>query len=270
MPMDLEKENHDTNEVERTPHASHESMRVRCPQCRKLYLVQYSDIKEARPRFECVQCHERFWLSIPEMDLSGEITGIPVQMKEVPSAQKPKRTVTATRNSEPCPKCFKLVAPGTAECPHCGVLINKVKELAFTEITVPHSEALSTAWKKVVADYGNEAVHDEFMRLAQHESNLGFAATQYNQMQSLMPSDETTLKRLQEVQALGSVMIPTPGRKRKLGGDPSRLWQIPLMAAVLMIIVGMVIPMFRNMVGVGAAFFFLALAFQIQFRRKDS
>ena len=97
---------------------------------------------------------------------------------------------------------------------------------------------------------------------------LGFAAAQYSNMLKLMPSDETTRKRIGEVQALAAIMIPDP-RRAKIGGDPSRLWQIPLMASVLMMIVGIFIPVFRNMVGVGAAFFFLALAFQIQFRRRE-
>jgi hypothetical protein len=269
MPMDSEKEKN-MNEMERKPYSS-ESLRVRCPHCRKLYLVQYTDVKEARPRFECVQCHERFWLSLPEMDTATELTGIPVQMKEMPAVIKAKqvRNVTVTKNSEPCPKCFKLVSPSTSECPHCGVLINKMKELAFTEDGVPRSEALGRAWKKVIADYSNEELHADFMRQCQGESNLGFAAGQYSQILKLMSTDEMTRKRLGEVQALASIMIPDP-RRAKIGGDPSRLWQIPLMAAVLMMIVGLFIPVFRNMVGVGAAFFFLALAFQIQFRRRDS
>jgi hypothetical protein len=269
--MDLGKEKTNMNELERKPYSS-ESMRVRCPHCRKLYLVQYADVKEARPRFECVQCHERFWLSMPDTDVATELTGIPVQMKEAPPAViKAKRVVAVNKNSEPCPKCFKLISAGTSECPHCGVLIQKMKDLAFTENTVPHSDGLATAWKKVVADYATDATHAEFLRLCQREQNLAFAAGQYGQMQKLMPSDETTRKRISEVQALASVMVPRSSRARgaKLGGDPSRLWQIPLMASVLMMIVGVFVPVFRNMVGVGAAFFFLALAFQIQFRRRE-
>jgi hypothetical protein len=268
MPIELEKEKN-MNEMERKPYSS-ESMRVRCPHCRKLYLVQFGDIKETRPRFECVECHERFWLSLPDMDMTQELTGFPVQMKE-PPVSKPRRTELApsspVKNTEPCPKCFKIVTSGTSECPHCGILINKMKELAFAEETVPHSPALATAWKKVVADYGNESMHADFLRLAQRERNLLFSATQYGQMLKLMPSDQITRQRLSEVQALASVMMPKSTRQVK--GAPSRLWQIPLLASALMMIVGFFIPMFRNMVGVGAAFFFLALAFQIQFRRRE-
>src|ERR1035437_9843573 len=103
MPMDTMEEK-EMKELERKPYSS-ESMRVRCPHCRKLYMVQFNDIKEAKPRFECVQCNHRFWVSMPDMDLSKELTGIPVQFKEAPP-QKTKKADPALA-SEPCPKCFK-------------------------------------------------------------------------------------------------------------------------------------------------------------------
>jgi hypothetical protein len=259
------------NELERKPYSS-ESMRVRCPHCRKLYLVQFADIKEARPRFECVQCHERFWLSLPDMDESQEMVGLPIQLKEpVVAPTKPRAGTLApsspVKNTEPCPKCFKIVTSGTAECPHCGILINKAKELAFAEEGIPRSETLSNAWKKVLADYGNENLHNEFLRLAQRERNLHYAAAQYGQMMKLMSSDEITRQRIAEVQALASLAVSRT--REPLTGRPSRLWQVPLAASAMMIVVGMVVPMFRNMVGVGAAFFFLALAIQIQMRRRS-
>lgn len=251
------------NELERKPHSS-DSMRVRCPHCRKLYLVQYLDIKEAKPRFECIQCHSRFWLSMTDMDLNSEITGIPIQVKENPLPPKPKRVDGRT---ESCPKCFKMVTVGATECPHCRVVISKFKELNFDEVLPPHSEALAKAWNKVVNNYASDSAHADFMRAAQKERNLPFAAAQYGQMNKLMPGDETTEKRLREIQSLGSVMLPA-SEKKSTRNPYARLWQIPLAASVLMMAVGLIIPMFRNIVGVGAAFLFLALAIQIQLRRK--
>lgn len=250
------------NELERKPHSS-DSMRVRCPHCRKLYMVQYIDIKESKPRFECIQCHTRFWLSMPDMDLTTEITGIPLQVKES-QVVKPKRV---ENKSEPCPKCFKLIAMGAVECPHCHVLVSKAKEVTFTENVPPHTEALSRAWGKVINDYSNEAAHADFLRIAQKERNLPFAGAQYGQMAKLMPGDDTTHKRLREVQALGSVMLPN-AEKKAPKSPYARLWQIPLVASVLLMTVGLIVPSFRNIVGVGAALLFLALAIQIQLRRK--
>ena len=224
-------------EVERAPYPS-ESMRVRCPQCRKLYLVQLNDVKEAKPRFECVQCHARFCVSLSEADLHAEITGIPLQMRSASPA---------------------------------------------SDGGLPRSKDLAAAWKRVIANYTDEALHSDFLRLAHRERNLPYAAAQYGQMLKLMPSDEIALKRIAEVQALGSlVLMPN----EQLGNDKQwteekrqrpalstprrylRLWQVPVLMALIMMILGLLLPVLRNMVGVGAAFFFLALVAQIHFGRR--
>jgi hypothetical protein len=272
MPMDMNEENHRPG-VERNPHASPapETMRVRCPHCRKLYMVQFVDVQEAKPRFECVQCHSRFWLSMADMDFSTEVTGIPVQFKEPP---RPKPTgkftvkpVLTAVETEPCPKCFKPVVARTSECPHCGVLIKKVRELSLLEdAPCSGSPELAAAWRKVVNDYGDESLHAKFISMAQGERNLAYAAAQYGQMLKLMPADETTRGRAREVQALALAL--TPGLRRPLPREYVRLWQVPLAAATLMMVVGFFLPVFRNMVGVGAAILFIAIAIQIQSRRR--
>lgn len=266
MPSETMEEKN-MQELERKPNSS-ETMRVRCPHCRKLYLVQFGDIKETKPRFECVQCHNRFWLAMADMDFSAEVEGLPLQVKEAPRV-KSRESVKSAADVQPCPKCFKPIHVRASECPSCGVVISKMKDLAFQEGSPSHSEALGTLWRKLIADYGNEALHAEFMRLAQRERNLPFAGAQYAQMLKLMPSDETTKKRVREVQALGSSMIPDVGRVTREPRAFSRVWQVPLALATMMMLVGMFIPVFRNMVGVGAAILFVALVLQIQSRRRN-
>ena len=272
MPIETTEEK-DMRELERKPF-SLDTLRVRCPHCRKLYLVQMGDVSETKPRFECVQCHSRFWLSMADMDFSQEVTGIPVQVKEAPKprpelSRMKAPQATAAIDLQPCPKCFKPVQARTNECPHCGVMIGKVKELSFAEGTPAHSEVLAVAWRKVVADYGNESVHAEFLRLAQRERNLAFAGAQYGQMSKLMAADEITKKRIQEVRALAGSMLPAHGEGMKTPRRQyARIWQVPLAAATMMMVVGLFLPVFRNMVGVGAAILFIALAIQIQTRRR--
>jgi hypothetical protein len=259
--------------MERTPFNSSESLRVRCPHCRKLYLVQFQDIQEAKPRFECVQCHGRFWLSLPDVDLSQEVQGLPLQVKEpLVSRRAPSGEVAAeSRPTEPCPKCFKPVEIGRHECPACGVVIEKFKNaLNFQEGVPPHSATLAALWRRLIADYGQEELHQEFLRACQRERGLPYAAAQYAQMLKLMPADESTGRHLREVQALAAAtLMPPPAANRapRVPRQFPRLWQLPLIGATIVIIVGMVSPMFRNMVGVGAAFAFLAFALRVQFRR---
>jgi|GEM_PF-1483077 len=254
--------------MERTPYSA-DSFRVRCPHCRKLYLVQFADVQEAKPRFECSQCHDRFWLSLPDMDLSSELTGLPLQVKEAPALKVPRKDPTA--ETEPCPKCFKPNAKHARECLHCGILIAKAKvaSLDFVDPLPARSPNLENAWKKVVDDYSVEQLHMDFIRTAQIERNLPYAAAQYGQMAKLMPTDEITKKRVSEIQAMAQIMVPekqsTPHRQRMY----PRLWQIPLLGAAILIIVGLALPMFRNIVGLGAAFLFLGIAMQMQLRKKD-
>lgn len=241
-------------------------MRVRCPHCRKLYLVQYADVKEAKPRFECVQCHNRFWVPMADIDLSAEIQGIAMNQKE--RGARPSVKSTLKEPTEPCPKCFKSIPAGEPECPHCGVVVKKIRELGFIESAPAHSEQLGSAWKRVLSNYDDETLHSDFLRIAQRERNLPFAAAQYGQINKLMPGDETTMKRMTEVQALGEALLP-PTEKTRPAPNYTKLWQIPLLAATIMILVGLALPMFRNIVGVGAAILFFAFAIQIQASRRN-
>lgn len=260
-----------TRDSERTlVNHSTESLRVRCPHCRKLYMVQFSDIQESKPRFECVQCRQRFWVSLADQDLTHEVIGLPVQMKDAPAPAAREAAPAASRQTEPCPKCFKSNEVGRTECAHCGIMIDKARSqsLAMTEGLPPHSAILATLWKKVIADYGDEAQHAEFLRACQRERNLGYAAAQYAQMQRLMPADETTARRVREVEALALTMVPPIASTVRVPRRFPRLWHLPLMFATIVIISGMLAPMWRNLVGVGAAVLFLTIGLRMHLRRR--
>lgn len=277
MPIDSMRE------MERTPYSQPETLRVRCPHCRKLYLVQYGDIQEAKPRFECVQCRSRFWLSLSDMDLTSEVIGIPADAKDVPVRPKTppnagaksiaKAPAPPQKNAElePCPKCFKLVDVALKECNHCGVVISKLKNAFSIQENFPaHSANLESLWHKVLADYGSEVLHDEFLTHCQRENNLAYAAALYSQMVKLMPADDLTISRLGAIQKMGELMLP-PTRQSLDTRAPRRMprvWQLPLFAGVLLTVVGFSSPVFRNMAGVGAALIFFAIAIQIQLRRR--
>ncbi len=249
MPVDS------TREMERTPISTPESLRVRCPHCRKLYLVQYSDIQESKPRFECMDCHGRFWISLPDMDFSVEVDGLPIHAKEAPTRPK-------TENLEPCPKCHKMTSKHRAECAHCGVVMAKFKEmLHFKETGLTRSPNLETLWRKVIANYEDSGIHDEFIATAEKENNLGFAAAQYGQMKKIMPFDEITISRIKQLQAIATSLAPEtePKEEEYHPWRTSKLWQVPLVAAGFLIVVGLTMPGFRNFAGLGAAFLFIAL-----------
>lgn len=267
--MQTTTDNDNSSDLERKPLAS-DSFRVRCPHCRKLYLVQLNDVHEAKPRFECVQCHSRFWLMMGDLDFREEITGVPLQLKGTALKSQVSKSSSTVVQTKPCPKCQKSMAVNAAECIHCGVIFEKLKELAARESLPPHSEGVAGAWRKVIEDYGNEAVHVAFIQMAHRENALAYAGAQYNQLSMLMPADETARRHIREVQALGSMMLPDRDKDKKAYASIpySRVWQVPLAAAVIMMVVGIFLPVFRNMVGVGAAIFFIALALRFQQRPR--
>lgn len=259
-------------DMERTPISTPESLRVRCPHCRKLYLVQYADIQESKPRFECVECHDRFWISLPDMDFSIEVDGLPLSVKEAPqTARQQARATTQSESTEECPKCHKLTPKFAHECVHCGVVMSKSRRaMTFRENMPPHSPNLELLWHKVIAAYDDSHVHDDFIAAAEIEKSLPYAAALYAQMKKLMPVDETTLARLKQVEALGGVLVnPKLDEKNadRVSNEAgtihpwraSRLWQFPLLAGVFLLVVGMSSPAMRNIAGLGAAFIFMAI-----------
>jgi hypothetical protein len=210
-----------------------------------------------------------------DLDFREEVTGVPVQARNIhtPSIKNPVSKSSpgaAAAKMVPCPKCQNPMAANSKECSQCGVIFEKLKEMAARESLPPHSEAVARAWQKVIEDYGNETAHVAFIQLAHREGALAYAGAQYNQLSALMPADETARRHIREVQALGSMILPDRDKnKKRYGSIPySRVWQVPLAAAVIMMVVGIFLPVFRNMVGVGAAIFFIALALRFQQRPR--
>jgi hypothetical protein len=194
------------------------------------------------------------------MDFSTEVDGLPVHVKAPPKPAFPIKNKEAP--SDPCPKCFKLTPRHSAECIHCGVVIGKLKELEFKEPVPAHGPHLESLWKALIAAYDIPQRHDEFIRACHVDGNLPYAGAMYSQMIKLMPTDEISLKRLEQVKAYATVSLPMERerRARSVFRMYTRLWQIPLLAGVICIGFGMMLPAFRNIAGVGAAFLFLAVA----------
>ncbi len=237
MPVDSIQQN---TETEGQPGylSPSETFRVRCPSCRKLYLVQFSDIQEAKPRFECIQCHSRFWLPLEDLGVSGEISGIPIQFKESPR----KVQSSAPRVVEKGPE---------------------------TEVARP----LKEKWQKVLGNYGDLVQHEEFIAICQRENDLAFAARMYGSMKQLMPSDEQTQSCLKKLAAIGTVQVEmaarphTPSFKRRK--SRIRITHLPYLLGAGLVVFGLITPMFRNIAGLGAALLFASIAAHLQFRRKS-
>lgn len=242
-----------------------ESLRVRCPRCATLYMVQTRDIRETKPRFECVSCHEKFWIPFPECASYEEVIGLRWDHWET-KIKKPAAGGTNALGG--CPKCHKPLNPEIEDCPHCGVIPGRYLALKSGS-RIQGSDRLGTLWRRIIDDYANEGLHQEFLKASTFENNLAYASTQYAQILKLMPSDERAIAMIKEIEALVTIPI---SRSEAIRVSSSRKraprWvHVTLGLGLLMVALGIFFPLFRNLTGAGAAVVFITLGFRLNFFR---
>lgn len=257
-------------ELINTSNSRSESLRVRCPKCTKLYMVQTSDIRETRPRFECASCHERFWIQYPECLGQEEVMGLRIDQLEIklktPIAEKSGDGVESGEpEADGCPKCHKTLNPAIADCPHCGVIPEKYMNLK-TASRIQGSERLSVLWKKIIDNYESETLHQEFIRVSTMENNLAYAGTQYAQLLKLIPDDERANRMIKEIEALVSVPISQTSKLRihSVKQKTPRWVQGVLIAGTVIVAAGIFFPVLRNLAGVGAVLVFIGAGYKMK------
>ena len=254
-------------------------VKVRCPQCFKLYAVDGAEITEAKPQFACSKCETRFWFPFPESLGANEIMGFPVAWLEAPAGETESATALAPSvPAEPkverhfnCPRCQARYSAGDPECPKCGVVFAK---LDFIEIdrTVAVSPQLRRLWHQVMENYGAKPVHRKFVHAAQREKNLLYASQQYQRVLKAHSGDETALQMQKEITAL---TVATEGMAKPMKSFRARDL-MPRLTTLLMVIggviigLGFIIPASRNLIGLGVAMVFFMLAIEWFFNNQSN
>jgi hypothetical protein len=239
-------------------------VRVRCPNCIKLYAVDAAEIAEAKPQFECAKCQTRFWFPFPASLSAGEILGFPLAWLEEKPATEPLAPVE--RAPEParmfsCPRCQANYGAGDTECPKCGVVFSKI-EMSEEMRSVSASSSLRRLWHQVMDNYAVLPGHRKFVHACQRENNLVFASQQYARVLKAHSGDETALQMQKEISAL-AVTIGGVARTPK---SFSFIKLMPRLTTILMVIggvvigLGFIIPDARNLIGLGASMVFFMLA----------
>ena len=170
-----------------------------------------------------------------------------------------------------CPKCHKPLNPEVEDCPHCGVIPGRYLALKSAS-RIQGSDRLGTLWKKIIDDYGNDSLHQEFLKASSIENNFAYASSQYAQILKLMPTDEKAVAMIKEIEALVSIPISRSEAIRITSVGKTRrvpTWLHVIMAAgFLMVAFGVFFPFLRNLTGAGAVVLFLSLGYRLNLFRS--
>lgn len=256
-------------------------LKIRCPKCFKLYSVNPSELHEAKPRFECLDCQQKFWIPFPEaIDQPKGLIGFPVEwIEEKAPVEKAATEPEAIVHEAPlpeqkpfeCPKCSAPYEGGAKDCKSCGIIFDKIKESRKSD--EPNaSRELKERWDFVVSVYEDFEQHEAFIAAAQLETSLAYALHKYKQVLEVSPADEMALKARSMIEALMTAKVESQLKYSEspastgLGLPKLRLGTFILFLCAVTIGMGLLIPGARNLVGVGSAIMFFVLALRYYFR----
>ncbi len=181
------------------PHKQAE-IRVRCPDCMKLYQIDPAHITVPQPEFKCQSCATHFWISFPEvLDIPVAI-GIQCEPKAVssdflnPVIQDPLAE----------PKASAAVSP-QSQSPNIKAETQPEQE----RITAPpacttekkQNPLLENKWKHVINDYKSVNQHMLFVELCRKNKNFDFGVEKYQRLLEINPHDEIAGKHLALLEA---------------------------------------------------------------------
>ncbi|MEK6554932.1 MAG: hypothetical protein AABZ31_06820 [Bdellovibrionota bacterium] len=244
------------------------SVHVRCPDCFKLYAVKASDIHEARPQFQCVDCSAQFWMPYPEcLESAAGLIGFPLE-----NAREPRTANTFQAKPFSCPKCGSGYSGGQTECEKCGVLFAKfLSKTPGTRSDFSASKELKALWDAAILEYEKEDRHRAFIRYGLTDGNVEYVSRKYSDVLDSNPSDEMALKMQKELAAITVAKAESVRRPLSKGWQD---WSIPKLrfSPVLyvmggaLVVGGLVMPGMRNLIGFGCSILFLTLMVKFYFQ----
>jgi hypothetical protein len=247
---------------------------VRCPSCNKLFRIDSREIKSASPYFDCTACKARFAFDYPPENVNRIETRLISQkdtfqladsldQEEIPELRK-------------CPKCEALNPRLSKECIKCGVIFERLENLPPADAALGAIPSLVKAWQDLLSDYDNLRKHMAFVDRCEELQALPYALKKYESLREAQPQDGVAqqmfhrilLRKFASKAKQNSVYLKLAGISAQVNWLQVRKW-IPFAVGALFILIGMVHPLTRNMVGIGAAILFLTLGLRAFFRKNS-
>lgn len=258
---------------------------MRCPSCMKLYSLSILEITEDEPRFSCNSCQTLFMISLRDaLESSGEVLAreMPAPEKLLPDERSLKAQVIASEIFT-CPKCKNSHAAGDIECKKCGVIFLKFEEQLQKSYSQQNDNSFTSSpevralWDEVLNNYDNYQLHRNFIDAAVAAGCLDYAAHKYALILKVLPSDEMAAKAQKEIAALMTVKFETSTQTqlsrvvnvfttyililRRL-----KITNVIMFICMILIVMGMLLPHMRNLVGFGVAILGFIFVLRYYFR----
>jgi phage FluMu protein Com len=264
------------------PDTGHAYLKMRCPDCNKLYSVDSAWFQDPGPdgdgslQFDCAACSTRFAAVLSTGDTPFlETFRVPEAAMEIPEAEPAPLAVRETSPAVPvveakCPKC-EAPHPATAqECASCGLIFAKFKpvfEGMVGEVRLTGRQELVELWERVVANYEDEAMHDQFISACFDAEALAFASQKYGRVLAAAPQEEIAQIMKKKIMGLASFKAESRGSFRS--------WQfrLPGFNSVVMALggavmtLGLLLPNSNNLTGIGVAA--IALGIGVRFFHRS-
>ena len=251
-------------------------IKVRCPQCVKLFSVDENEILETHPQFKCTSCKTFFWISYPDCLKKKEVLGFPLEHNTLSQKETLKTLQKRNLKKKPlklpryfCPDCHASYKWGDEECVRCGLIFShfrKTRKRSSSTLSV--SSEVKQIWEDILIRYENEDLHYKFLKFCQSEGNLDYAASRYKTILEAQPHDAVALKAMEQIKTLTSLPFVRHTLSTQSGNKGFRPWNSLLLSLSLgLIITGFVIAPLRNFVGLGAALAFFSLSLRYYFQR---
>ncbi|MFZ4404946.1 MAG: hypothetical protein ACOYOK_12655 [Pseudobdellovibrionaceae bacterium] len=260
-----------------------ENLKLRCPACDKLYSVETELIQSSCPQFQCHVCDSRFEFDYPSVSIA-EI----LPTRRVLSADGKRHStdhslaVPMANNLSPdgdknCPKCGKLNKNSYDECVSCHVIFSKLEGLP-ADSSLGAQPRLVALWKSLLEDFENTSLHEGFILACQQSGAIRFAIFKYEEIKKLQGQDPLCDLMLNKIKGLSLLQMQQPSDfasldlRYDLAGQFLReqlLPWSPYIFSAILILIGVVSPHLRNLIGFGVSFALLVGGLKIFFKGKS-
>jgi len=139
-----------------------------------------------------------------------------------------------------CPKCISKRLTDAPACPSCGMVFSQADVTSFT----PSAE-LETAWRALLAQWGDDGRHEAFRAAAMNKGELAGAGRLYRLRLADQPDDPWAARGRDEVLRL-AVLPQLTVRQVKVEGQVP-VWKYVVLSAVIVVCLITIFVLVRQM-----------------------